>query len=312
MEATATEAAKGHKILNSFVVVVFSLSHVSSSSLCLFVRRNKQNTLPKPTTRQLNNKPFIYWSIKWKCLRSNFIIWWGKSKCCMRSVQVSNRTRVLVWLISIKLMRITQVNKSIDFQDENAFVASVHWFNLNEASFPLAVIAHSTLQSMLLQAKHYVTDRRFVAIHRVNADVRYRWRPMPKPIHKGWKASHRGYYFRIRCIYCLLFLLCSGLLLHVDRRRHSLRLLVRDFPFSQVNLFFFYCLTCHTNWHRYFTIFFFSFSPLSSSSRIRRHIIFSRRLVCKSPKRKAMKFFFQKERACIIAKLGKKCALRMV
>lgn len=82
-----------------------------------------------------------------------------------------------------------QVNKSINFQDKNAFVAFLSVHRLNEASFSLAVTAHSTLRSMLSQAKHYVTDRRsrLVAMHRLSADVRYRWRPMPKPMHKGWK-----------------------------------------------------------------------------------------------------------------------------
>lgn len=56
------------------------------------------------------------------------------------------------------------------------------------------------------------------------------------------KASHPA---RMNfCIYCFLVLLRSGLLLRVDvdRRRRSLRLLVRDFPFSLVNLIFFIAL----------------------------------------------------------------------
>lgn len=149
-------------------------------------------------------------------------------------------------------------------------------------AFRLAVIAHSTLRSMLLRTKHYVTDCRLVATHVLSADVRYRWRPLPSACTRDEKLHTHpetmNFAFSMFVAFTAFYLyFVSGLLLlplRVCRRlHHNNGFLFAISRFLEL-IWFFYCLTCHTNWHRYFTSFFFSFSLTTTAySSVCRHIL---------------------------------------
>lgn len=120
-----------------------------------------------------------------------------------------------------------QISESINFLDLLQ-MHRPHVHRRRGRAFRLAVIAHSTLRSMLLRTKHYVTDCRLVATHVLSADVRYRWRPLPSACTRDEKLHTHpetmNFAFSMFVAFTAFYLyFVSGLLLlplRVCRRLH--------------------------------------------------------------------------------------------
>lgn len=163
----------------------------------------------------------------------------------MRLVRVSNLTRVHVWLIPTKWMRM--------FRWMNQTISRIKLESMHRCIDSALTRRAFRLRSSRIQPFVQCFRKQNTALPTVDSLQRIVWVQMfdtdgarcLSPCIRDEKLRIQDewiFAFSYRCVYCHLLLLCSVFLLHVDRRRRSLRLLVRDFPFSLVNLIFFLLL----------------------------------------------------------------------